>query len=68
MKKEVYKEAIELLKSAHCIALREGNDTNWDTFINSIEKILLEHQYDLYGKTDLERATTTARTYKVLSL
>ncbi len=45
-------ELEELLRSAHCIALRQGRDTAWDRFADSCQKLGV--------------GSVTARTYKVL--
>lgn len=45
-------EFIELLRSAHCIAERKGEDVAWDRFADSISKLGI--------------GSVTARTYRVL--
>ena len=54
--KEALKEAIELLCSAHEIASREGRDTNWSLFKESLRKLLAQ-----YGRNGI-----TPRTYRIV--
>lgn len=49
-----FDERLELLASAHEIAMREGKSTNWLAFRNSVEKCLHSHN----------RSVFTARTYR----
>ena len=51
-KTEFDAEAIELLRSAHAIALRRGTDTHWERFAQSIAKLGI--------------GSVTARTYRIL--
>ena len=63
-------EANSLLRSAYQIANRNGEDTNWDAFKNSLEKELLESKGVEYPCDDEQlvlRATCTARTYRDFS-
>lgn len=50
---EMLDEMVALLRSACCIAERQGKDTNWDGFIKSIHKLGL--------------SGVTARTYRAFN-
>jgi thiamine pyrophosphokinase len=61
-------ESEALLRSAYQIASRNGEDTNWEAFKNSLEKELLESKGVKYPCEDEQlvlRATCTARIYKI---
>ena len=58
------KEANELLRSAHAIASRKGEGTNWEAFKESLESLLKEQNKTINGTDDLEASTVTARVYK----
>ena len=57
-------EANELLRSAYAIAEREGDDTNWKAFKNSLEQLLLKQSLVLNNTDNLSAATCTPRVYK----
>lgn len=57
-------EANELLRSAHAIAGRKGEDTNWDAFKTSLEELLLKQSEILNKTNNLTAATCTARVYR----
>ena len=40
---DMLKEANDLLRSAHAIAERDGNATNWSAFKNKATKLLKKH-------------------------
>lgn len=58
------KKANELLRSAHAIASRDGVETNWGAFKDSVEALLVEQSEILNGTTHIPAATCTARIYK----
>ena len=47
---DMIKEANQLLRSAHTIAKRRGEKTNWDTFEKSLERALKEQHKIMYPK------------------
>lgn len=60
-------ESNMLLRSAHEIAKRRGEGTNWDAFLNSVQAELLRQAGASSRETDEQtilRATCTARTYR----
>lgn len=61
-------EAHMLLRSAHEIALRNGEETNWDAFRRSVRKELFEQAgiADLNDEQTVLRVTCTARTYRAI--
>jgi hypothetical protein len=61
-------EANDLLRSAYSIAIKEGKDTNWEAFENSVRKELMS-QAEINDETDYQailRATSTPRTYRTV--
>lgn len=61
-------EAHMLLRSAHEIALRNGEETNWDAFRRSVRKELFEQAglADFNDEQTVLRVTCTARTYRAI--
>lgn len=60
-------ESIMLLRSAYEIAKRNGQETNWEAFRNSVQKELLRQSglpEDTTDKQLILRATCTPRTYR----
>lgn len=64
--RELLKEANELLRSAHAIAARNGEKTNWEGFKASLEKVLITQSKVLNNTEHLPAATCTPRVYKEL--
>jgi len=68
-------ESNQLLRSAYEIAKRNGENTNWPAFLESLKKELLKQALDRVGLTESDvdvnneqvilRATSTARTYRM---
>ena len=57
-------EANDLLRSAHAIAERGGNDTNWDAWKKRLETVLVKQNMFLRGTSHPPAATCTAKGFK----
>jgi hypothetical protein len=60
-------EANELLRSAHEIACRKGENTNWEAFKRNLEAELVKQaggHIDAADEQTILRATCTPKTYR----
>ncbi|HJR14206.1 MAG TPA: hypothetical protein VJ833_09950 [Rhodanobacteraceae bacterium] len=58
-------EANDLLRSAHAIAERCGEDTNWEVWKRRLETVLVKQNQFLRGTSHPPAATCTAKVFKM---
>lgn len=63
-------ESNMMLRAAYAIALRKGEDTNWEAFEKSVQAALFDEAglVDLGDDQTRLRVTCTARTYRNLKI
>jgi len=58
-------EANDLLRSAHSIAERKGENTNWEVWRKRLETVLVEQNQFLRGTSHLPAAICTPKVFKM---